>query len=111
MAEKENKKLTMEDMEQVAGGTVTELEKLVRAGLSSINPNLRTVCAKLARTPIAAVAEAYAMESVLKDMGIKANISVGFCGTGIASKPNTYYDTKEQRSLTQSEVEDRLRSA
>ena len=107
----ENKKLAMEDMAQVAGGTVTELENLVTAGMASKSYAFRTTFAALMHNPISAIAEAYTVQSILKKMGIKSNISVGLLGTGIASEHNTYFDTNAQRSLTQSEVEARLRSA
>ena len=111
MTKMENKKLAMENMEQVAGGTVAELVELVRASLYSEGSAARTAIAALVHNPVAAIGEAYEFQSCLKDLGIKANISVGFLGTGAGAEHNTYYDTKAHRSLTQSEVEARLRRA
>ena len=42
-------------------------------------------------------------------MGIEADISVGFCGTGIGSKNNTYKDKETGKSLTHAEVLNRIK--
>ena len=95
------------DLDVVVGGTVAELEGLVKACCK--NPNLQKFAGIGVHVPSTAIATAYMMESQLDDMGIDANISVGIGGTGAFSKHNTYYDRALGRKLGQSEVEDRLR--
>ena len=95
------------ELENVVGGTVAELEGLVKA--CADNPHLKTFVGIAVHIPPVAIATSYAMESKLNEMGIDANISVGVLGTGLFSKNNTYYDRKLGRNLSQAEVEDRLR--
>ena len=49
------------------------------------------------------------VESILEDrLGIEADISLGFAGTGIGSDPNTYFDKATGQPLTHQQVLDRI---
>ena len=102
-----NAKLNQNELNQVAGGTVKELEGLVEACFD--NSFLKKCFGGGVHVPTAAIATAYKMEDLLNDMGISADISVGIGGTGAFSNHNKYYDRVQNRKLSQSEVEDRLR--
>ncbi len=95
------------ELDNVVGGTVSELEGLAKACCS--NETLKKLVGVGVHLPKTAIATAYLMESTLDAMGIDANISVGIGGTGAFSKHNTYYDRNLGRKLSQSEVEARLR--
>ena len=107
MNAKNFKKMNDCDLDIVIGGTVAELEGLLKACYN--NPHLQKFVGIGVHVPSTAIATAYLMENTLDSMGIDANISVGICGTGAFSKHNTYYDRTLGRRLSQSEVEDRLR--
>ena len=99
---KNNAKLNQNELNQVAGGTVKELEELVEA------------CGAMAtfqtHVPISNKADAAYVKDYLRDkIGIEANISIGVVGTGLFSKHNTYKDIYTGRSLTHKEVLERIR--
>ena len=100
--------LEMEKLEIVSGGTVTELDELI----SAIEGNgfLGDFCGKLGgHLPCANGLVAALIKEVLEDsLGIRANISLGFGGTGLGSDPNTYLDLKTGKSLTHAEVISRI---
>ena len=94
------------DLINVAGGTVGELDGLVSA--CAKNPVLKTLAGAGTHVPGFNIKVAKLMEEQLAKMGIKADISVGWGGTGVNSKHNTYFDTVANRNLSQIEVEERL---
>ena len=102
--------LEMEELEIVSGGTVTELDELI----SAIEGNgfFGDLCGKLGgHLPCANGLVAALIKEVLEDsLGIRANISLGFGGTGLGSDPNTYLDIRTGKSLTHAEVISRIRS-
>lgn len=97
-----NAKLNKNELNQVTGGTVEELEELVEA------------CGAMAtfqtHIPISNRADAAYVKDYLRDkIGIEANISIGIAGTGWLSKHNTYKDRYTGRSLTHEEVLERIK--
>ena len=99
------------ELEQVAGGTVGELADLTEAMLDKW-PVLAKFGQGAAHVPGANRALANEVENVLRrDLGIEADISLGFCGTGADSDPNRYKEISTGRSLTHSEVLDRIHNA
>lgn len=97
-----NAKLNKNELNQVAGGTVKELEELVEA------------CGAMAtfqtHVPISNRADAAYVKDYLRDkIGIEANISLGVVGTGWLSEHNTYKDRYTGRSLTHEEVLERIK--
>ncbi len=84
----EIRELSMEEKEQVSGGTVTELEELATA-LFDTNVGKGIVGAGT-HVPIGNGPIVDDIKSTLSDLGIDADISTGFLGTGIGSSHNTY---------------------
>ena len=93
------------DLGNVVGGTVGELNGLVAACVK--NPFLKMTSVST-HVPGANFALSKVMKSLLSDMGIDANIDLGFGGTGIGSKHNTYIEHSTGNRLSQIEVEKRL---
>ena len=94
------KELMLEDLEKANGGGQSELSSLVEA-LSS-NMLVSSWSRFGAFMPGAGNAIAPFMENYLKDLGIKAEISVGFCGIG--SSPNKYTNIKTGEAMTHDQV-------
>ncbi len=102
MNKNEMKELNLEEEEKVAAGTVSECTELGQAyvdckaadGLIGIGTHV----------PLTNIACASELESALSDEGIKADLSVGFLGTGIGSKPNKYYRKDNGQELSHQEV-------
>ncbi len=97
-----NAKLSTNELNQVAGGTVKELEELVEA------------CGAMAtfqtHIPLSNRADAsYVRDYLRNKIGIDANISLGVAGTGLFSKHNTYKDLYTGRSMTHKEVLERIK--
>ncbi len=96
--------IEMEELEIVSGGTVTELDELISAieGNGFLGDFFGKVGGHL---PCANGLVAALIKEVLEDnLGIRANISLGFGGTGLGSDPNTYLDIKTGKSFTHAEV-------
>ena len=102
------KTLEMEELEVVSGGTVTELDELIKAFMgNSYFGDLSGLFGGHvpgANYAIAALLE----ESLESNLGIKADISLGFAGTGIGSDPNKYIEKSTGRRLSHSEVLQRI---
>lgn len=112
------KGLNMDELDQVSGGTVIEFIQLCEAiapkkikgsdiselmasafdkcksGMPIINEGLRTDVVKLLK----------------QQFGIDAAISLGFAGTGIDSRHNTYRDVITRKPLTHDQVLNRIRN-
>ena len=105
-----DKELNVEQLENVTGGTVNELEDLFRAVFRRKGGSDGDFVTFAAHMPLYGNMET---ESIvyyyLRDnMGIRANISLGFLGTGAGSDPNTYKDMRTGQALTHQEVMARL---
>lgn len=101
--------LEMEELEIVSGGTVTEFDELISAieGSGVFGDICGAVGGHLPGTNklLAAL-----VKEVLEDsLGIRANISLGFGGTGLGSDPNTYVDLRTGKNLSHAEVISRIR--
>ena len=88
LKEMKAKKINEEALEQVAGGTVKEFDEL----LSAVSDNLIVRgAAKLdSHTPVANAYIARVIEKQLLNIGLEADIDLGWGGTGIGSKHNKY---------------------
>ena len=101
----------LEELEIVSGGTVGELENLYKA-MSSYGFYLDDYASTFsihcpgANHVLAEIIE----EALYLHLGISADIDLGFMGTGINSKPNKYVDIATGKSLTHSEVINRIKS-
>ena len=98
-------KMNNEELNTVVGGTVGELNGLVAACVN--NPFLKMTSVST-HVPGTNFGIAKLVENVLDEMGIDANIDLGFGGTGIGSKHNTYIERSTGKRLSQIEVEKRL---
>lgn len=104
MNEKNFKKMNDSDLDAVVGGTVVELEQIMRTFLKNSNSRDYLGCMS-SHFPGASIATATYIESFMSnDMHIDANISVGVGGLGICSKKNTYRDLKTGKFLSHEEV-------
>ena len=102
--------IELKDLETVSGGTVGELDELIEAYIK--NPYLGEagglICGHI---PGVNNGMAALVESILENrLGIEADISLGFAGTGIGSYPNTYFDKATGQPLTHQQVLDRIRN-
>lgn len=103
--EKEMKKLDMEDMNAVAGGTskeCSELEDALRNYGHNWNLGWREGWRRGLTMGLSQAFSTGAIEEVLDGMGIKADCSKGLLGIG--SKNNVYKDKKTGMNLLHSEV-------
>ncbi len=105
----ESKKIDMAAMENVAGGTVGEFEDLVTA----LTPNgFLKGCGKISsHLPIGNQKSAEVVEGILRKNGIEAKIDLGWCGTGIGSKKNTYYNANTGARMSHEEVLDYIKTS
>ena len=104
----EEKMMNEEELENVSGGTVSELEDLTKAIVS--NPTLQFLGKANSHIPGANRLVADAVEGILKDqLNIDADISLGAFGLGIASAKNTYRDMETGKYMTHAEVLDRIK--
>ena len=103
-----NEILNDEQLDEVAGGTVREYEEICSAMAN--NPILKTILETGSHVPISNQVDKVLVEDILKvEMGIKADISLGFLGTGLGSKANTYKDLRNGgQSMTHSQVINRI---
>ena len=102
------KTLEMEELEIVSGGTVTELDELIKAFMG--NSYLGDLSGMFGgHVPGANYGIAALVEECLENhLGIEADISLGFAGTGIGSDPNTYIEKSTGRRLSHGEVLQRI---
>ena len=94
------------ELDNVVGGTVGELDGLVSA--CAKNPVLKALSGAGSHVPWANKGVAKLVTLQLDNIGIKADIDLGWGGTGINSKHNTYIEKSTGKSLSQIEVEKRL---
>ena len=108
----ELEKLSDDELEQVAGGTIGEFKDLIQA--ITENVKIPEIVKKLgvaeANVPIINKTIASGIESILQDRyGIDADIRLGMLDIGIFSKNNKYTDIATGKSLTHQEVLKRIR--
>ena len=97
-----------EEMEKVSGGTIAELKELSDAILG--NSKLKILGKMESHVPLLNREIADIVENTLKDhVNVDADISLGFLGTGVKSKKNTYRDFKTRQILTHQEVLNRIK--
>ncbi len=109
MNKNEIKELSMEEKEQVSGGTVNEYSELQMAMYD--NPALKGIVGAGSHVPLVNAFAVDAVKSVLKDKGIDADISLGVCATGLFSSPNKYVNTETNQELSHQEVLNILKGA
>ncbi len=104
----EAKKVSMEALENVNGGTVSEFTDLV----SALTPNgVLNGCGKISsHLPIGNQKTAEVVEDILKQHGIDAKIDLGWWGTGIGSEKNTYVNANTGARMSHGEVLDYLKA-
>ena len=103
----QNEVLGIEELDEVSGGTVCELEDLTKAMVS--NPTLKKLGSFDTHIPGANRIIANEVEDILQtNLKIDADISLGFLGTGAGSKNNTYRDMTNGQYISHQEVLDRL---
>ena len=104
-----NEILNDAQLDQVAGGTVKEYGEICSAMAN--NPILKKILEAGSHVPINNQIDKIFVEDVLKvELGIKADISLGFLGTGLGSKANTYKDLRNGgRSMTHAQVINRIK--
>ena len=101
--------IELDELEIVSGGTVTELEELLRAYMT-VSTSGEPITFSGGHLPGLNYASAGTMEEVLEhDFGVIADIDLGFCGLGINSDPNTYKDKITGQSLTHAQVIRRIK--
>ncbi len=98
----EIKELSLDEKELVAAGTVSECTELGQAYVDS--KAVDGLIGVGTHVPLTNIACANELESALSDEGIRSELSVGFLGTGIGSKPNKYYRKDNGQELTHQEV-------
>ena len=99
--------LSLEELDAVAGGTVKEFDEIIRAfGKYDIFKEFGGIAAHI---PGANKCTVEFVESVLKEIGINADISIGYLGFGIGSDPNKYSEVGSGRAMTHSEVLSRIK--
>ena len=98
------REIELKDLETVSGGTVGEFEELIEAYTN--NPYLGEAAGLICgHIPGVNNGMAALVESSLRNkLGIEADISLGFAGTGIGSAPNTYLDNATGQPLTHQQV-------
>ena len=112
----QNDVLTMEALDEVTGATGDQLHELTKSFTSNNNvlnffADAAELATKIKVGCIGNIPLAYAMENLLeKDMGIKANISVGWGGSGFREVGNSYTDMATGKALSHSDVAQRLKN-
>ena len=105
----ELEKMSDEELEAVAGGTVGEFEELTKAIVS--NPTLKKLGGFDSHVPALNGLLANQVEKFLQDnLQIDADISLGFLGTGAGSKNNKYVDMTTGKYISHEEVLKRIES-
>jgi hypothetical protein len=100
--------IELKDLETVSGGTVGEFEDIARC-LQKDNTFLEAASCLFGHIPGTNHAMAVFVEDYLEnELGIKADFSLGFAGTGIGSEENTYIDIATGRPMSHDEVLDRI---
>ncbi len=102
---KDSKKVTMEELENVSGGTVGEYSDLLAA--LTINPKLQKWGRFAAHLPggnLVASNASDGIKGILKEIDIKVDLSLGLGGTGLFSSANKYTRISTGEKMTHAEV-------
>ena len=103
-----NEVMSFEELDNVAGGTVSELEDLTKALLEKY-PVMKQLGVVSVHTPGGNRLVANEVVKILKrDMGIDADISLGVGGTGLWSSKNHYREISTGKYLSHQEVLNRI---
>ncbi|MBR3498239.1 MAG: hypothetical protein IKO05_04525 [Selenomonadaceae bacterium] len=102
--------MTMEQLDNVAGGTIAELKELV--GAMQSNSFIRGFGKVCSHIPAVSEAIKYGVARDLFNMGIESDISFGFCGLGIGSKNNKYWDISNGgfKPMTHAQVLEKIKA-
>lgn len=105
---KDMKKLNLEEMDKISGGTYKECGELFDAFMSSshtgskVGAIIQRICDDIHTLGLAEAFSSGNMEGLLNEIGIEADCSKGFLGIG--SKNNTYRDKATGTMLLHGEV-------
>lgn len=99
------KEIMANELEQVTGGTVSELEDLMSANTSG-----NILAEGGAHVPGFNNGAAVTMTNRLSSLGIDADISLGFAGTGFGSVANKYTNKETGAIMSHQEVLDVLKA-
>ena len=97
LAERDLNRLSEEELDQVAGGTRTEVFDIIHA-IGKVHTKIMGVDHYSELDFVPGQIEGYLKEHY----GIKANLSTGFLGTGLGESKNTY--SRDGQSLTHQQV-------
>ena len=105
------KNVELEELDNVSGGTVKEYDEIVRAVYERWGNDPDGIGADLrAHIPFFNLPCSDSIYYYLREkFGIRANIDLGFAGTGLGSDPNTYKDVVTGQPLTHEQVMARIR--
>ena len=111
----QNEVLTLEALDEVNGGTCDQLHELTKALMSNSEilgffADAAELASKYKVGCIGNVPLAYAMENLLGEIGIKANISVGWGGSGFREVNNSYTNKATGASMSHEDVVQRLKT-
>ena len=95
--------MNMKEMETVSAGTVGEMQELVEA-LSKSSRVAQAICVGVSHIPGLNGSLKDAVVDDLEERGIRAEIDLGWHGTGIGSEPNKYYSAKDGSAMTHKQV-------
>lgn len=105
----QNEVMGIEELEAVNGGTVGEFADILGAfakqGVFKVTNRVS------AHIPGINLGIAEGVTSLLKEIGIKADISLGYGGSGVGSDKNTYTDVISGKSISHGEVLQRIEDA
>lgn len=100
-------RLATYELDNVIGGTVSEYEDICKAFTK--NSKLKDLAGIQAHIPGVNNGMATLLEQVMSScLGIKAKIDLGWLGTGIKFKHNTYTDIGTGKSLSHQDVLNRI---
>lgn len=100
----EKKKMTADQLDDVAGGTEKEMRELEAFGRDG------GYRARAKEANIALKTLTFGHTDALSQLGIEADLSYGFLGTGLGSKNNTYRDKETGQMILHSEVVEYLKT-
>ena len=96
------RELTLKEMETVSAGTIRELDEIISALVK--NGIFRTAITAVSHIPGLNQREIQCVVSSLAKFGIKAEIDLGFAGTGLGSSANRYFSIANGKAMNHQEV-------
>lgn len=100
------------ELDLVAGGTISELHELVNA-MTKNSGTANFFGKTLSHIPVGnEFLKQKIAEALFQKLHIDSDISVGFCGTGLMSKPNKYWDSSNggYKPMTHAQVMERIKN-